>query len=261
MGKKYFAKKYRKYKKGYRKWKKLSNKYIYGSKGAKAQASQIAALRNKVDAVYKICKPEYKLKMSSIQDYDFSNGTGSYDHKVLHLDCCDIPTGNSDSDRTGDKVRSISLQAFLNAEYTDSITGTTAANEGRGGTLRFIYFQSRSKVDNLVASYPSPADIVSDYTDHGNNYQLNTIRPLKRGITEKYNILEDKTFTLTYDKSIKTFKFDIPNVRNLRYEVGASTYTYNVVYCLVLATGFRWDSQQTYTIKLQLQHKFVYTDA
>lgn len=255
------VRKYRRRRRYARRKKVLSNKNVYGKKSATSQARQIAALRNRISTVYRRCRPEYKFKMSSIQDYDFSNGTTSYDHKVFHLDCCDIATGDSDFERSGDKVRSISLQCFLNAEYTDSITGSTAANEGRGGTLRLIYFQRKAISPNLVANYPSPSDIVSDYTSTGNNYQLNTIRPLKRGITEKFNILADKTYTLTYDKSIKTFKFNIPRPRNLRFEVGASTYTYNVVYCLVLATGFRFDSQQTYTIKLQIQHKYVYTDA
>ena len=260
MGKVVSRKRYRKYKKGYRKWK-LSNKNIYSNKNAKAQAVQIAALRNKINAVYKACKPEYKIKMSDIKDFDFSNGLSNYDHKIFHLSCCDIPTGTTDSDRVGDKIKPIALQGFLNAEYTDSITGSTAANEGRGGTIRMIYIQMKSKAPNLEANYPLIQDIVSDYTSYGNNYQLNTIRPLHRGITETYYVLKDKTFTMTYDKPIKTFRFNVNHLHNLRYEVGATTYTYNQIYCIILATGFRFDSEQTFTIKLQLQHKLTYSDA
>ena len=64
MGKTYSAKNYRKYRKGYRKWKKLSNKNIYAHKNAMAQATQIAALRNKVNRVYRLCHPEVKFKLS-----------------------------------------------------------------------------------------------------------------------------------------------------------------------------------------------------
>lgn len=251
--------KYKKYKKAYKKYKKLSNKYIYGKKGAAAQAMQIAALRDKINKVYKVCKPEVKFLTSSVKDFEFKNGLTDYSYKVFHLDCCDISTGDTDHDRTGDKVRTIGLEGYLNAEYVDNIGSSTTANEGRGGTLRFIYLQcKRSKA--MTDATPAVGSIIDGYEATGNGYQLNTVRPLARGITETYKVLSDSKITLTYDKPIKTYRFKIPDVNNLRY-LTANAYTYNLIYCVVIATGFRFDSEQLYSIKLQIQHKFIYSDA
>lgn len=251
MAKRYYRKK--KYAR-----KTLSNKNVYGNKSAKSQARQIAALRNRINTVYNRCKPEIMWKSDGTKAWTFSNrseATGGYEYKIWGDASLDIGNGNNDQQGSGDFIRSVSLSYYIAGEYSDNIA-TLASNEGRGCVLRFIVVQRKYPIAS--ANPPSIDEIVDGYVSSGQAYELNSVRSLTRGITEKFNVLCDRKFIFTQNKNQLAKRFRVKCPMNLRYAAGSSDY--NRVYCIMLATGLRWDSTETYEAKVAIESKYVYTD-
>lgn len=246
--------------KGYRKKKynrkTLSNKNVYGKTSAKSQARQIAALRSRINQCYKVCKPEIRWKSDGIKSWNFTNNSiasGGYEYKIWGDESLNISNGLNDIAGSGDFIRSVSLQYFIAGEYSDSIS-TMAANEGRGCVLRMVVVQS--KIPKPLASPPGIDDIIDGYVSSGDAYNLNSVRSLKRGITDNFKVLCDKKWIITYTKNQLATKFKVNVPNNLRFQ-GSD---YNRVYVCLMATALRWDSEQSYSCKVSVESKFVYTD-
>lgn len=108
------------FRRGRRVYSRLSNRNVYGRKSATAQAMQIASLRNRVNKVYKACKPEKKTNVGNVSQFSMDSsvaGNTSISMASISLGC-----GTTKTNRIGNKVYRrdiyyITLEYFNNSDY------------------------------------------------------------------------------------------------------------------------------------------------
>ena len=245
----------RRYSRAARNRKALTNKRIYGSRGAKAQASQIAALRNRLNFFAKRNKPETKCKYSGASHVRFTNEASSGTWK-FYPGTAPVP-GDGDDSRSGDFIRVKSLTWYFTFEYLFGIPGAASLPDSEGATIRIILGQFRHPVaSNTVIS--TPGALIQDYGRTGASYTHNSIAPLKNGVTDDYRILKDKRFTITRDNNQKLFKLKV-KPRNYRWN--SQAYFQNC-FCFICVSGLHWDTTSfVQYVDATVSDKIVYSDA
>lgn len=233
----------------------LRNSYIYGNKTAKAQAKQIATLRNRINYFARINRPEIKSKFSGSSAFTFDNSAVSNTWKVYPGVSPEAGTGNDQ--RTGDFIRVKSLTWYFTFEYYHDIPGTSMVPDSRGAMIRVILLQYKNPF--APTSVPNSRDLfLENWSDSGSAYTQQSIVPLRTGITEQFRVLADRKWTITDDKNQLIKKVTIkPN--NYRYMTDGRL---NNVVCCVLVSGLHWDSSvYTQYVKGTFSDKIVYTDS
>lgn len=176
----------------------LSARNIFNNKGAKAQASQINALKRRVSYVYRQCRPEIKISENPVlQFYSPYNDTNPY---VLYS--LDMPNeGYGDNDMTGNAINIQDVHMYLNARVdalTDEATNPTFLIQGGVPVTmdyRIVLFGLKSSVDQLP-----PIDDFLDLSTYDNNYSeyhMNAIRPFNNGASNVIKIFYDRRFNLS----------------------------------------------------------------
>lgn len=176
----------------------LSTRNIFNNKGAKAQASQISALRKRVSYVYRQCRPEVKISENPvIQQYIAYNADNPY-----WLYSIDMPVeGVGDSAMTGNAINIKDVHMYLNAKVdtltSDQQSPTYLLQGGVPITMeyRVMLFGMKSSVD----TFPSIADFIeiSTYSDDYSGYQMNAVRPLNTGASNIIKIFYDRRFSVS----------------------------------------------------------------
>lgn len=173
----------------------LSTRNIYGNKSARSQARQISSLKRRINHVYRQCRPETKLKEGSPTLL-----TIAYDDQYPYvLYTVDMPTpGTGDDGMTGNVCNIKDVHVYIDAALDPQYTSPTyAMYGGMPGNLsyRIMAFATKAISDNS----PAVPDIIftTDYNTSVTDYSLNTVRPLNEGISAKYDILYDRTFTVS----------------------------------------------------------------
>lgn len=184
----------RRYKRNYN-YRKLSNKNIYAHKSAMSQAVQIAALRNKINKVYRATKPETKTK----QDSSVSSTTLNNSTTTISIGSIRLTTGSEDTQRIGDKVYRRDTY-YLTFEYIGAVSASFTA----GTPIRIIC--GAWKTPTSWDSVPSIGSIISNSAGG----IITSISPLVSGITENHDIFYDKTFLINYDRNQKILKIKTP---------------------------------------------------
>lgn len=238
----------------YRRRSTLSNKRIYGRTSAKSQASQIAALRNRINKVYKASKPERKVLIeSSAQQHPMdSSATGNISFGIGALD---LSLGTADNQRIGDKVNRKDY-VYLTFEYFNNSDTGYHDSESSGTPVRVIFGAYKNK-QLTAGAYPSLSGLVANYTSSGADATQATIAPLMNGITEEKVIYYDKTFILSTSRNQKVLKIHSPWY-SCRW---APDGVFNHTFCVVLCGNLHWDLNFTETVQCNSLRKTVFTDA
>lgn len=252
----------------------LSTRRIFNNKSAKAQASQIHALKKRVSRMYNSLKPEVKVVESGDYNaFQFLPGTlTTWQSEMI------MPTGGTgDDNRIGSRIRIIQPTLFLSAKYnritrtsgTAPIYNLNSGNTGAG--LRVIAVQTKVP-RNAV---PTLQSLLHDtYSDSFMDIQTipNLQIPFEVGITTEYHILYDRTFYFSTDKPILSRRITFrPRMKHMDWNPshgGDTSYVYpaGAIFWYVIQGGLSslgldlatYDHDEiafTYTQKL------AYTDA
>lgn len=239
----------------------LSTRNIYANRGSRSQASQIAALRKRINNVYKATKPETKVWTSNNSTTNtFTNEALANTYILNYVTPQKLSQGVAEGYFVGDAYRLKSCVCYGTIEYFNSLGQTMHNSEPLGGFIRFIYFQLKQQ--NTQPIYQEILAIASTGTD----YELNTVKPLANGVTSQYRILGDYRYRLTPFNSHIQFRHRMPiKWKNslCRVPTGAvvNEVSQNDILVLIVTSGLHWDTDLTETIQCNWDSKIAYTDA
>lgn len=248
----YGARKNRRYNR--RRNNRLSTRRIYSRTSAKSQASQIAALRNRINKVYKACKPEIKTIVTNAQTYNYTSQSTSSYYKFYPITSPDKGTG--DKERIGNFIRVINGVLYLSCEYFNSSATGYHNTESSGAQVRVVIGQYNT--DQGPTAYPTIDELFEFPSNTGANYTQMALCPLREGITSRFKILKDLRFIMTIDRNQKMLK--IPFKPKVPYVFDDAGQFPSCWACLVV-TGLHYDNDFTETVKITASNKLVFTDA
>ena len=233
---------------------KLSTRNIYANRSSMAQATQIAAIRNKINKVYKACKPETKVVHGDIFEQTFSNGALATNYKGYVAPY--IYVGAQDSNRIGNTV-------WRRDEYEIRLTYSNNASSDSGlhnfetscAQMRFIC--GIWKEASSSASFPGISDVIQDYASTGQGYRALMCQPLKDGITMKNQIVCDKIKVVGINNPQKLIR-----IRTPWYQCRWNPDDYNTHSWLMCIAG-DLDYDTTFEERLEIigTRKTIFTDA
>lgn len=239
----------------YRKSRVLSTKNIYSRTRARSQVAQIAALRNKINKVYRAAKPERKQKVSEPITNDLSSNVG----KDVYFTAASmaIEPGPADNQRIGDKI--YRKDKFnLTFEYYNSSTTGYHNSESSGCQIRIIV--GRWKTPHNVSLVPTVDSIISGWSTTGAGYTISSVAPLCPDVTEDKIIYSDKLYYLTSSDNQKAVKFSTPYYVD-RYIDESGVLMSCHSWIIVVGAGLHWDANFNEVVQFTSIKKTVYTDA
>lgn len=231
---------------GYRRSRRaLSNRTIFSKKGAKSQAKQIASLRNRINRVYKATRKEIR---NSQETYNktFTNSALSSVYDTFAL---------TDDFMSGQwtKLRGLSINGIL--EYGDNRAEYPGVDFTRSGSVRLIVYQNIQSKNT-----GSGVDYIANIANTGVDYELNTTRPLKDGVSAFVKILYDRTYTLSDQVPQRRVKIYLKRLLNLHKETG-DVNARGKISVGIITSGLHWASGgYTEQITASLVAKQVYTE-
>ena len=234
--------------------RKLTSKNIYMNRGAKSQAVQIAALRNKINKVYKAAKPETKVIIDSTVA-DITLRSDALGNTQFGSGVVNISVGAADNQRVGDKILRKDYW-YLTFEYYNSSATGYHDNESSGTPLRVVCGGWKTN-QNSYDMVPTAATIIANYSVSGASSTASVIAPLVNGVSAEQNIYADKSFTITSERSQRIMKFKTPWYTCRFDSAGYS----NHAWLLVKAGGLHWNQNFTESVLVTVSRKTVFRDA
>lgn len=252
-GRKYFSRKrYSRF--GYRRARTLSNRRIFGNRSSRSQAVQIAAIRNRVNKVYRACKPEKKFVEGSIYEQTFSNGAIATNYKIYTA--TSIDPGNSDSQRIGNRVWRKDSYRFRVC-YANNASESSGLHNNETSAAQVRVIVGIWKEVGTSQSIPNISDILSSYSSTGEGYRSLVVQPLARGVTERHKIIHDKIYTVSLNNPITTHKLDTP-----WYDCRYDKDQYHIhSWILFIAGDLDYDTSFGEQLELIGTRKTTFTDA
>lgn len=248
----------KRYRRTYRRGRRaLSTRNIWANRGNRAQAAQISALKRRVSAVSRVCRPEVKIWNSQAVSTTFDNSALANNH-ILNPLVTDLAAGVLEGNMIGDQVRMKSVCQYGTLEYYNSSATQFHESEPAGGFIRFIYFQLKSINVAPVVSEILKVDNV------GAGYELNVEKPLVNGFSSQYRVLGDYKYALNPTRNHILFKHRLPiKFKNslLRKAPLSQEKPVNSIYVLIVTSGLHWDTNFSESITANRQVKVAYTDA
>ena len=244
----------RSYRRNYKKGKTLRKSNIFSNRSAKSQSYQIAALNRKVNRVYRTTKPEYKVVgITGAHHTSFYSSEATSPH--IYVNYFDGPNaGTADYQRIGDKINSIAYHFYGTFEYHNTSTSGYHNSESAGAPMRVIILQR--KVESTPESAVNLSDVLAITASSGDAYSCQVMSPFRDGVTEKYNILCDRKFTLTSARNQKLLHLKV-KPKNMRFN-GSNT---NGLVVFIISAGLHYDANFTETVECYWSQKYVFTDA
>lgn len=239
-----YGKRYRRYG-GRRGRRVLSNRNVYGKTSAKSQARQIAALRSRVNRVFRNTRKEIRNYQETFTQ-TFTNSSISSVYDTFSL---------TDEFMSGQwtRLRGLSINGIL--EYGDNREAYPGVDITRSGSVRIIVYQTLQS-RNAETGVQSLVEIGSV----GDDYELNTTRPLKDGVSSFVKILADRVYTLSNQVPQKRVHISLRRLLNLHKET-TDNYARGSISIGVITSGLHWTSGgYTEQIKATLIAKQVYTE-
>lgn len=245
------ARRFRRYKRRYS--RKLSTRRIFSNRSARAQASQIYALRRKINRVAYANKPEIKTKLSDSKVNQFTSQTlnSVWDYMSMPV----IGVGGSPNDRIGNKISMKSCTFFLSGEYFNNSETGYHDSESSGAQVRLVIVQMKDAT--APTSVPQLSDIVEGAANTGPSYTLLAVRPLANNITQRYKVLADRRWTVTNEKNQFMRKITV-RPGTIRYDTDNKS---NYVRAFLIVSGLHYDQDFTEHVHIAWQCKTAYTDA
>lgn len=241
-----------------RKRSTLSTRNIFSRTGAKSQATQIAALRRRINKVYRATKPERKQILTTTANITFSSESGGTVEHTYNSES--IQPGNTDTGRIGDKIFRKDTWYFSLEYYNNSDTGYHNS-ESSGCVIRVIC--GKWKVPHAGGNGPSPFDLIENYASSGSGYTCSSIAPLKASTTEDKIIFSDRRYVVSTEKNQRVIRVSTPWYTNRfsDHDHSPSDGWSDHSWCLLLVAGLHWDSNFTEYVNGSTMKKTVFTDA
>lgn len=234
--------------------KRLSSRNIYMNRSSRSQASQIASLRNRINRVYRACRPEIKTIVTNAETLDYTSSAVSSYYRFYPMTAPELGTG--DKDRIGNSIHVKNGVLYLSMEYFNTSTTGYHNTESAGCQYRIIIGQFKTRASPLAI--PSIDTILEYPSNSGPEYTQLAISPLKEGLTNSFDILRDIHGTLTSSRNQKIMK--IPFYPKIPY-VWDEDGKFDNCWALILVAGLHYDSDYTETVKITVSDKLVFTDA
>lgn len=252
-GRKYFSRKrYYSRSRNYRK-RVLGNRNIYANRSSRNQAVQIAALRNRVNRVYKVCKPETKVVFDSDVDKDFSNS--AFSSTWVSWNPAVITSGPADNQRIGDKVYRRDIYKLVLTYSNDADDkGGLHNNESSCALCRVVCGMWKEPKGQY--SLPTPDSIINNWGTSASHYNVNCIQPLINGVTTEHKIFYDKTFKVTLNDPIQLVSVKTPFYQSRYDALGNHVHSW----LMVITGDLDWDSEFTETLECHGIRKTVFKD-
>ena len=226
----------------YRKRRVLAKSNIFSRKSASAQAKQINALRKRISYVYRRTRPETQRKQISGK-YTFKNDAfaDTYD---LNRPIAGI-SNSSNLHGAWANLYNYNWRAIF--EYSDNYNIDVAVDHQRSCSFRVLIWQAIKSGDSQM----NIGDVLLNSAS-STDYELNTIRPLREGVSSVAKILCDRTYTISNANPIKRVNVNIRRLLNLHKEP-SQAYPRGDIYVAVVTSGLHWDS----TFNQQLDYAWV----
>lgn len=175
------------------------------NKSSRAQAVQIAALKRRVNKVYRACKPEIKTVVGDPEEQLFSNGATAVSAKSYSVP--NITQGSGSNNRIGDKV--LRCDSFkISLGYTNNASGGLHSNEVSGAYVRLV--AGIWKEPKNSGSTPTSTSVIRDYSQSGLGYRVSCLQPLQDEITAEHRIFYDKVIKVDLNNPLQLVKIRSP---------------------------------------------------
>lgn len=245
---------YRRYRKYRRYNRKLTYRNIYMNRSAKSQATQIAALKKKVNKVFKATKPETKVIIESTAN-QFTMSSAALGNTEWGSGNLFISVGPADNQRIGDNILRKDYWYITFEYYNTSDTGYHNS-ESSGTPIRIISGGWKTS-QNSYDLVPTAASIISNYSNSGADSSMACLSPLVNGVTATHNIYYDKTFTITAERNQKVVKVKTPWYKARFDSDGYANHSW----LICKASGLHWDANFTESVLVTIVRKTVFRDA
>lgn len=244
----------------------LTPGYIFGNKGAKAQAKQINSLRKRINFVYNQCKPEVKTIESNPVTLTLQQNP--LNGLPYHLYKVELPElGVEDNARIGNACNLLDSHIFMNmrmAYIGDVNYQLNGLGQTVNSTIRIVPFMVKSASD----TQPDPYEILN-LSGIGNIplYRMNSIGPFNEGVSAKYHILGDYRYNMSMDdRTLINSKIRIKGSMIKKYvDTQYNTVGKASIYLLVTWNGldpitFQSETLATPAVYITLSDKTAFTD-
>lgn len=256
-----------------------STRRIYLRTGAKAQATQIAALARSVRGIRRSLRPDIKCYNISPQSLVWTNGIEGISDFADPL----VPGGASnsggvwyfewlnrnypqqgvgDSQRTGDKIRLNDMQINMEMSYATNLNNaevTIGSNLINPGCfMRVLVIQG--KASGASSLTPTGQQLLQWFGSSGTAYSNMVASPLAMGVTERFHILADRKYSFTIDRPNRIIKLRCkPAARTVRYSDSdnACDKTIGIAY---FVSGLQYSLTTTERLEGTRSLKFTFTD-
>lgn len=224
----------------------LSTKNIVSRKSASSQSRQILSLRNRISKVERDSRPEIQLhEISDSKTFTNSSLADTNFQWIVSL---------PGSSMTGQWVNSRGLGIRGVVEYSDNYQTNVAVDHQRTCSFRFIVFSSKASSNSVI-----PLQNLVNINAAGTGYELNAIRPMKKGITSYAKIYYDKTFIISSQNPIRKFYISLKKIKNLHKET-SDIHPRGEIQFGIITSGLHFDSTYNQQIKLSFISTYSYND-
>lgn len=237
----------------------LSKKSIYGSRSARAQSNQIAALNRKINYIAKRDRPEIKIVSNGSSTYKFTNGLGSSIWAQVDMPV-PSPSSPADNGMVGNQCHMKNLYFNFYTEYYNSSTTGYHNNESSGGILRIVALQYKDTLYN--GSTFNPNDFLHEFGNTGDTYTAAAYSPFKVGVTNTFRILLDRKYSINLNTQlVRNIRIPLGKYKTLRYNVnGANVGWENKIIVFIIGCGLHFDKDFDESMVTTCSMKLAYTD-
>lgn len=232
--------------KRYRKRSTLSTRNIMMRTSARNQSKQILSLRKRIKNVERNCRPETQL-YTVIDSEKFTNSTFATTNKNWVISA---PTVNM----SGQWLHSKGLNVRALIEYSDNYVIDAAVDHQRTCSFRILIYSRVASGNNVI-----PIENIADISSSGDGYELNAIRPLKKGLTSYAKIYYDKSYTISSQNPIKRVFISLKRIMNMHKETN-DTHARGEIILAFITAGLHFDSTYNQELKMSFVSTYAYSD-
>lgn len=212
--------------------KALSRKNIYTKTSAKSQSNQIVALTKRVSALSKRNRLEllrYPVGVSTTSVTFDSSALSAvqYTQAVNMVSFCK---------GSWTHLRKFAVHGILSYADNDSAATPRPSGISQAATARLIIWQNLRSNSSAMT-----LDDILSVGWSGADYQMNTVRPLRDGVTSVAKILYHKVFNISHQRPQIPFKISINKLLNYHKEDNAAfTIGRGSIYIAWVTSGLEW---------------------
>lgn len=235
----------------------LSNYSIATRTNSRSQATQIYALKKRIDNIQRRTKPEIKqlVNNSQITVPTFTAGNNS----LLNMQYIAGITGDGEGTGGNNFCRNLTYKGYFSANYQ------TISNDVQPVNFRIVIFQTKATRDSWVNFndiFTGINNATQETTAISNSDAQTAFNsPLKEGCARTVKILSDRKYYLSYQRPQITAKITVNRLLNtykLNESDGSEIIGKGVIFAFILAYT---PSSTVLNYNMDYNQKLAYTDA